>query len=265
MNVLLALRDATLAYDDRDVLRGVSLEVEAGSLVCVLGANGSGKTTLLRAMAGTIAPRAGEVELDGRSLATMRREEIARRVAVVPQELPPVDGFTVREVVAMGRAPHQGRWLRSSSHDEDVVGRAMRRCSVDALADRPFDAVSGGERKRAMVAQAFAQEPAVLLLDEPSAFLDLRHAIEVFELLRAEAERGLAVVANVHDLAIAARWADRVVLLAGGEVVASGSVAEVMTPASLGEAYGVELVQVGGAIFPAAYAAGSVRRKSRGA
>jgi len=251
---LLSLRDATLGYERaRPVLRGVSLDVEAGSLLCVLGANGAGKTTLLRALAATIAPLSGEAILDGRAMSTMRRDEIARRIAVVPQELPAIEGFTVREIVAMGRAPHQGRWMRPTTDDASKVDAALRRCALEPLADRPFDEISGGERKRATLAQALAQEPAVLLLDEPTAFLDLRHAIEVFELLRVEVGRGLAVVANVHDLAVAARWADRVVVLAQSKVFASGDAAAVMTPAVLGEAFGVELVDAGGALVPSAY------------
>jgi iron complex transport system ATP-binding protein len=250
--MLLSLRDATLGYG-REVLRAVSLDVDPGALVCVVGANGAGKTTLLRAMSGTLAPLSGDVVLEGRTLASMPRDEIARRVAVVPQDLPVVDGFTVREIVAMGRAPHQGRWMRASTHDDEIVAGAMKRCSLDALADRSFDALSGGERKRAVLAQALAQEPKLLLLDEPSAFLDVRHALDVFELLRAEVDRGLAVVANVHDLPLAARWADRVVVLARGTVAAAGPAAEVLTPATLRDAFDVEWTDAGGALLPSAY------------
>jgi len=143
--MLLSLRGATLGYaPSRPVLGDVSLDVEPGALVCVVGANGAGKTTLLRAMSGTLSPLSGDVTLEGRAIASLPREEIARRVAVVPQDLPTVDGFSVRDVVAMGRAPHQGRWMRSSTHDEEIVARALERCSVDTLADRPFDALSGG-------------------------------------------------------------------------------------------------------------------------
>jgi iron complex transport system ATP-binding protein len=252
---LLSLRGVTLGYErGREVLRGVSLDVDSGALACVVGANGTGKTTLLRAMSGTLTPLSGEVSLEGRSLSSMRRDEIARVVAVVPQDLPTVDGFSVREVVAMGRAPHQGRWMRASTHDEEIVSRAMQRCSVDALADRPFDALSGGERKRATIAQALAQEPKLLLLDEPSAFLDVRHALQIFELLAAEVARGLAVVANVHDVPLAARFADRVVVLARGSVVASGAASEVLTPAALRDAFDVEWIDAGGALLPSAYA-----------
>ncbi len=143
--------------------------------------------------------------------------------------------------------------MRATEQDDSIVDEALRRCSLRELAGRPFEAISGGERKRATIAQALAQRPAVLLLDEPSAFLDLAHAIEVFDLLSAEVEQGLAVVANVHDLGVAARWADRVVLLAGGRVVAAGPANEVMTTDRLRDVFSVELVDAGGALVPAAY------------
>ena len=231
----------TVGYGPRTVLSDVDLSVSAGEMLVVLGPNGAGKTTLLRAIAGTVAPRGGAITLMGDPLPTLDRATIARRIAVVPQEVPIAEGFTVRAIVMMGRAPHQGRWLRASEHDDDVVQKALVRCAVVELAERPFAALSGGERKRVMIAQALAQEPALLLLDEPSAFLDLRHGIDVFELVATEAARGLAVIANVHDFALASRYGSRAALLVEGRVVASGPTDEVLTAETLGRAFGVSL------------------------
>ena len=235
------LTSVSVGYGARVVLTDVDLAVSAGDVVAILGPNGAGKTTLLRAIAGTVPTRAGTITLQGAPLSSLDREAIARTIAVVPQEAPIVEGFTVREIVMMGRAPHQGRWLRASSHDDQVVSHALERCAVVDLQDRPFSALSGGERKRVMIAQALAQEPALLLLDEPSAFLDLGHAIDVFALVAQEAARGLAVIANVHDFSLAARYATRAAVLVEGRVLAAGPTREVLTAEVLGRAFGVPL------------------------
>ena len=246
---ILAASDVSLGYptDDRarghvrPVLEGVTLSVNAGELVALVGPNGAGKTTLLRAMAGTHAPSSGAIQLCGEPIERLSRLEVARTIAVVPQDLPSADGLTVRDVVAMGRAPHQGRWLRASSRDDEIVASQLSRLGLDALADRAFDALSGGERRRALVAQALAQQPKLLLLDEPAAFLDLRHALELFAILEAELARGLAVVASIHDPSLVMRYASRVALLGDGVLAALGPSDDVMTPATLGRAFGVEL------------------------
>jgi iron complex transport system ATP-binding protein len=155
--------------------------------------------------------------------------------------VPSAPGFTVREVVAMGRAPHQDSWLRERREDSAAIASAIERCMIGALEDRPFDRLSGGERKRVLLAQALAQAPRVLLLDEPSAFLDLRHAVALFELAREEAARGVAVAAIVHDFALAARFADRVALLVDGALVAAGSPDAVLSEETLGAAFGVPI------------------------
>jgi iron complex transport system ATP-binding protein len=241
---LAQLRGVGVDYGLRRALDGVDLEVAPGALVVVVGPNGAGKTTLLRAIAGTVPITRGSIALEGRPLASMHRQEIARLVAVVPQEVHDAPGFSARDIVMMGRAPHQGRFLRASSRDEEIVTAALARCDAEALASRPFEELSGGERKRVMLAQALAQEPKVLLLDEPTAFLDLRHAIEVFELVRQEVARGLAVIATVHDLPLAARYGREALVLVGGAVHAVGACDEVMTEEILGAAFGVELVAV---------------------
>ena len=223
-------------------LRDVDLHVAAGEMVCVLGPNGAGKTTLVRVASGLLAPRSGEVRLLGEKLGDRSRSEVARVLAVVEQTQEISGSFTVREVVAMGRAPHQGSWMRSSEDDERIIEDAIVRCDLRGLASRPARALSGGEQKRVAVARALAQEPKVLLLDEPGAFLDVRHQLDLYELLASEVkERGLACLVVMHDLNVAAQFADRVVLMKDGRVVAAGSVAEVMTWKTLKETFDADL------------------------
>jgi iron complex transport system ATP-binding protein len=210
--------------------------------VCVLGPNGAGKTTLVRVASGLLEPRSGEVTLLGKPLAGQPRGEIARVLAVVEQMQKVAGGFTVRDVVAMGRAPHQGAWMRESDSDQTIVDRALERCDLRALASRPAHALSGGEQKRVAVARALAQEPKVLLLDEPGAFLDVRHELDLYELLAAEVkERNLACLVVMHDLNVAAQFADRVVLMKSGSIVAAGPVSDVMTWQTLKETFDADL------------------------
>ena len=225
-----------------DALRGVSLEVRAGELCAVLGPNGAGKTTLVRVLSGLLAPRAGAVSVLGEDIARLDRRAIARKIAVVPQTVEVAMGFTVREVVMMGRAPHQGAWMRASEADDAAVERALAACELADLAARPVAQLSGGEQKRVAVARALAQEAKVLVLDEAGAHLDVRHAVAVHELIQREvAERGLACLAVLHDLNAAAQYADRVALLKDGELVAHGTIEEVMTYRRLKEVFETEL------------------------
>ncbi len=246
MKELLSLHNVTARYSGENErppqLRHVDLDVRAGELVCVLGPNGAGKTTLVRVASGLLSPASGEVRLLGASIANLSRSEIAKTLAVVEQQQELTMGFTVREVVAMGRAPHQGRWMRALPKDDRVVEEALRRTDAAALAERPAHALSGGEQKRVAIARALAQEPRVLLLDEPGAFLDVRHQLELYELLATETkERELACLVVMHDLNIAAQFADRIVLLKDGSVVAQGPVAEVMTWKTLKETFDTDL------------------------
>ena len=223
--------EISAGYGRDAVLSGVSLAARAGEWVAVLGPNGAGKSTLVRVLSGMLAPAAGRVLLDGRDLQGLARAEIARSLAVVPQDSDVAFGFSVREVVMMGRAPHQSSLLRVRAEDERAVSSALERCDIAGLANRAVAELSGGERRRVTLARALAQEAKVLLLDEPAAHLDARHAVSVGELVREEVDRrGIACVAVLHDLAAAARWADRVVLLAGGKVRADGPPAEVLKP-----------------------------------
>jgi iron complex transport system ATP-binding protein len=225
----------------RAVLAGVDLEVAAGEVVGLLGRNGAGKTTLLRVACGALAPDAGQVRLEGRALDSIDRRERARIAALVPQDAQLAFPFSVAEVVLMGRTPHLG-WLGfEGAHDLDVARAAMARMGIAALADRSVLTLSGGERQLAMVARALAQEPRLLLLDEPTAFLDLRHRLEVLTVVRELAAAGTSALVVSHDLGVAARFCDRLVLLGDGRVLASGPPRAVLTPDLLRAAFGIEV------------------------
>ena len=243
MKEWLSLRDVTAGYGDGPPqLEHVDLAVRAGELVCVLGPNGAGKTTLVRVASGLLAPSSGQVRLAGTPVEGLTRTAIARSLAVVEQVQQLSLGFSVREVVAMGRAPHQGSWMRPSEEDARIVDDALARCDLHGVASRPANALSGGEQKRVAIARALTQEPRVLLLDEPGAFLDVRHQLDLYELLAAEVkERDLACLVVMHDLNVAAQFADRVVLVKKGRIVASGPVAEVMTYRTLKETFDADL------------------------
>ncbi|HEY8074365.1 MAG TPA: ABC transporter ATP-binding protein [Labilithrix sp.] len=244
MEDCLSLRGVTASYgpEEKPRLAGVDLALGAGELVCVLGPNGAGKTTLVRVASGLLAPTHGDVTLLGAPMASRSRAEIARVVAVVEQQQEAAAGFSVRDVVAMGRAPHQGAWMRATERDARVVEDALARCDLLPLADRPANALSGGEQKRVAVARALAQEPRVLLLDEPGAFLDVRHQLDLYELLASEVkEKKLACMIVMHDLNVAAQYADRVVLVKDARIVAAGKVEDVMTYATLKETFDADL------------------------
>ena len=220
----------------------VNLEVAAGELLAVLGPNGAGKSTLLRVLAGTLAPTAGEALLFGKRVDTSDRGLVARTVAVVPQFDEVAFGFTVREVVLMGRAPHQSRWMTPSVEDEREVDKALERCDLGGFATRIVDQLSGGERKRVSIARALAQTPKVLLLDEPGAFLDVKHQLALYDLLTTlVAEEKIAAVVSMHDLNAAAQYASRVTLMKDGRIVATGTVPEVMTYRRLQETFDADL------------------------
>jgi len=227
---------------DRSVLDGVDLEVRGGELVAVLGANGSGKTTLLRLLAGVLAPSRGTVELYGRPLGAWTRGELARSVAVLPQSMELPDGFRVSEVVALGRIPHGRRWFGADIEDARAVADALRDAGAEDLAHRPVGELSGGERQRVLVALALAQEPQLLLLDEPTLHLDLAHQIALVRLLeRLRRSRRVTVVAVLHDLNLAAVFADRALLVHDARVVPAGRDDLAIDPLLARRAFGVAI------------------------
>ena len=226
----------------REVLRGLDLAVGAGELVALVGPNGSGKTTLLRAIAGTLARDAGSVAIFGRDLDDWSRVALARRVAVLPQSLVLPDGFRVAEIVEMGRAPHATRWFGSSADDAEAVERALRDADALDLAERHADELSGGERQRVLVAMALAQQPELLLLDEPTLHLDIAHQASLLATVaRLRERRGLTVIAVLHDLNLAAAYAPRVAVLGAGRVTADGEPASILRPDLIREVFGVAM------------------------
>jgi iron complex transport system ATP-binding protein len=230
------------AYGRRPAVRDVTLAVGRGEMLAIAGPNGSGKSTLLGLLSGVRRPHAGTVRLAGREVHAYGRRALARTVAVVPQETAVVFPYTVSEMVLMGRAPHLGGLGLESRHDLAVAERAMERTGVLELAARPLGELSGGERQRVIVARALAQEPALLLLDEPTTFLDLRHAIEILELIADLNRReGLTVVAVLHDLTVAAMYFERLAFLREGRLVIEGPPRAVLTEATVRAVFDAEV------------------------
>ncbi len=230
------LRAETLdvGYGDHLVIRELDLDVLDGGVTTVIGPNGCGKSTLLRALGRLLRPQAGQVVLDGRRIDQVPTREVARTLALLPQAPLAPEGLVVCDLVARGRHPRQS-WLRQWSRDDEaVVDRTLRWTSMSELADRPIDELSGGQRQRAWIAMALAQDTDLLLLDEPTTYLDLSHQVEVLDLIhRLNRERGRTVVMVLHDLNLAARYSDRLVALQDGRIVADGAPADVLTPALL--------------------------------
>jgi iron complex transport system ATP-binding protein len=252
---LIAARDVSFSYvvsgfsrtrrgppeGEHHVLRDVSLSVPRGGIVGLLGPNGSGKTTLLRLLAGTLRPDAGAITLGGRPIGGFTRIEIARRVAVVPQETHSTFDFTALEIVMMGRYPHLRAFELEGADDLRIARDALAATGTAEFESRPFATLSGGEKQRVVIAGALAQASDVLLLDEPTASLDLGYQFDIVDLLtRLNRERGTTMVVSTHDLNLAASICSEVVLLRRGRVLASGPTAEVLTPAGVRALYDVE-------------------------
>jgi len=242
MTPLLEADRVGFGYDRRTVLADVSLALAPGELVGVVGPNGGGKTTLVRLLAGVRVPATGDVRLDGRPLRAHTRAELARRIAVVPQDPALEFPFTALEVVLMGRAPHLPALGFPRANDLAVARWAMARLAVDTLEERPLDRLSGGERQRVLLARALTQEPDVLLLDEPTSHLDLHHQTRISEVVDdLRQERGTAVVSVLHDLNVAALYCDRLVLLVAGRVAREGAPGDVLRADVLRAAYGADV------------------------
>ncbi len=237
----LAAEGLTLGYSDRPVITDLDLEIPAGRITVIVGPNACGKSTLLRSMSRLLAPRAGHVLLDGREVHRMPAKELARTLGLLPQSPIAPEGITVSDLVGRGRHPHQGMFTRWTRDDDLAVARALDATETAALADRPVDELSGGQRQRVWIAMALAQETEVLLLDEPTTFLDVSHQVEVLDLLTdLNRLRGTTVVMVLHDLNLAARYADHLIALEGGHVRAVGAPGEVLTTDVVRDLFGME-------------------------
>ncbi len=232
-NPRLLARGVVAGYGDATILDGVDLAVATGALTVLVGPNGCGKSTLLKALARILQPVRGEVQLDGRPIGALPTREVARRLALLPQGPVAPEGLTVRELVAQGRYPHQSFLRQWSAADSRAVDRALDMTVLHALADRPVDSLSGGQRQRAWIAMTLAQETDIILLDEPTTFLDLKVQVEVMSCLAAIARTGRTLVVVLHELNIAAAFADHLVMMRAGRILAEGAPAAVMTPATL--------------------------------
>ena len=231
------------AYGSTPVLRDVSFDVNQGDFFVVIGPNGSGKTTLLKILCGILKPGRGHVKALGRSLRQFSRKALARHVALVPQAFPADFPFTVKELVLMGRSPHQGVLGIENEADMEAARQAMAFTGVEHLAGRRMEQLSGGERQRVFISRAICQEPRVILLDEPTASLDLAHQVRVMDLMeRLKMERGITVVMVSHDVNLAAMYGDSLLLLKGGEIIKMGLPEEVLTYGTLEQAYGCTLL-----------------------
>nr|WP_216848667.1 MULTISPECIES: ABC transporter ATP-binding protein [unclassified Rathayibacter] len=230
-----------MGYGDRTVVDGLDLVVPPGRITAIVGANACGKSTLLRSMSRLLAPRAGTVLLDGKAVHRTPAKQLARTLGLLPQSPIAPEGITVADLVGRGRHPHQGILSRWNAHDDEAVATALDATDTAALADRAVDELSGGQRQRVWIAMALAQETDLLLLDEPTTFLDVSHQVEVLDLLvDLNRSRGTTVVMVLHDLNLAARYADHLVALAGGAVHAAGTPADVLTEDTVRAVFGLD-------------------------
>nr|WP_154924085.1 ABC transporter ATP-binding protein [Microbacterium testaceum] len=237
----LAAEGVTLGYGDRTIVDSLDLRVPAGRVTTIVGANACGKSTLLKAMARLLTPSSGQVLLDGKAIHRLPTKQVARVLGLLPQSPIAPDGIAVSDLVSRGRHPHQGALSRWTSADDAAVARALEATDVTHLADRPVDELSGGQRQRVWIAMALAQETDVLLLDEPTTFLDISHQIDVLDLLTdLNRERGTTVAMVLHDLNLAARYADHLVAMAQGQVIAAGDPGDVLTEETVRRVFGLD-------------------------
>jgi len=237
----LSTQHLTLGYDGPPIITGLDIRIPAGQITALVGPNGCGKSTLLRGLARLLKPRGGTVYLDGTAIMRLPTKELAKQLGILPQSPTAPEGLTVRELVAQGRYPHQ-RWFQQwSREDEEMTARALGITNMTELADRPVDALSGGQRQRAWIAMTLAQNTDILLLDEPTTFLDMAHQIEVLHLLhQLNRDEDRTVIMVVHDLNHAARYADYIIAMANGRIAMAGAPREVVTPTMLRNVFGVE-------------------------
>jgi iron complex transport system ATP-binding protein len=240
-DTLLEAESVTFAADAMRILDAVSVTSAAGEFIGLVGPNGAGKTTLLKCISGLLAHNHGTVHLEGRDLTRMSPRDIAKVVAHLPQNTTIDFGFTSLEVVLMGRNPHLGPFQLEGTRDYEVARGGMKYTDTEDLSSREINTLSGGERQRVLMARALAQEPRLLLLDEPTANLDIQHQLQVMDLVRSLVDDGLAAVTAMHDLNMASAYCDRIYAMSGGTVVASGTPAEVLVPSMIRKVFGVNV------------------------
>lgn len=240
METALTARNLTLAYDRATILRGLHLEIPAHQITALVGSNGCGKSTLLKGLARLLKPQGGNIYLDGVAIAKLPTKAVAKQLGLLPQGPSAPEGLTVRELVALGRYPHQS-WLQQwSQEDEQMTEQALAMTGMVELGNRPLDRLSGGQRQRAWIAMVLAQNPEILLLDEPTTFLDLAHQIEVLDLLYdLNRTQGRTVIMVLHDLNQACRYADYLVAMQQGTIVAQGAPNNIMTEDMVQEVFGI--------------------------
>ncbi|HTF08931.1 MAG TPA: ABC transporter ATP-binding protein [Asanoa sp.] len=237
--------DLTLGYDDRPVIANLDVTIPDGRVTAIVGANACGKSTLLRGLARLLTPRGGAVYLDGKSLAELRTLDVAKVLGLLPQTPVAPDGITVADLVSRGRYPHQGWFRRWTDSDHDAVTRALAATGTADLIDRPIRSLSGGQRQRVWVATALAQDTDLLLLDEPTTYLDINHQVELLRLLRTlNEESGKTIVVVLHDLNLACRFSDHLIAMLAGRIVAEGDPAEVVTAALVEDVFGLSCLVV---------------------
>lgn len=237
----LAASEVHLGYEQRTVVRGVSVEIPTGQVTMIVGPNACGKSTLLRGLARLLTPSAGEVLLDGRSIHSLPTKQVAERLGILPQTPIAPDGIRVVDLVGRGRYPHQGWFRRWTAADDEAVTEALAATDTLDLADRSVDELSGGQRQRVWIAVALAQRTGVLLLDEPTTYLDLPHQVEVLDLVTdLNRERGATVVTVLHDLNLACRYGDHLIAMKDGEICAEGAPREVVTAETVREIFGID-------------------------
>ncbi|GAA1490403.1 ABC transporter ATP-binding protein [Brachybacterium sacelli] len=230
----------SVGYADRTVIEGLDLELLPGKVTAIVGANACGKSTLLRSMSRLLTPRHGQVLLDGQQVHRMPAKKLARLLGLLPQSPLTPEGISVADLVGRGRHPHQGILSRWSTADDEAVAAALDATRTAELAERPVDELSGGQRQRVWIAMALAQDTDLLLLDEPTTFLDVAHQVEVLDLLTdLNRARGITIVMVLHDLNLAARYSDQLVMISDGRVRASGAPAEVLTEEGVREVFGL--------------------------
>lgn len=237
----LEVRDLRVAYQDRDIIRDVDLHLPEGAVTAIVGPNGCGKSTLLRAMARLLKPRHGSVLLDGKSIREMATREVARDIGLLPQSPTAPDGITVADLVQRGRAPYHGLLSSWTSNDDRAVAHALEATGLVSFAEREVDTLSGGQRQRCWIAMALAQETSILLLDEPTTYLDVVHQLDILDMLHEMNRRhGTTIALVLHDLNLAARYADHMIAVSRGRIVTAGTADHVLTPDNLREVFDLE-------------------------